>query len=74
VVPGDRPIIQGGFEERPAGQKDIMPARKEDIPSTLERSEDAKRAGIVGRSKMSKHELVRELKRHSDRESARARS
>lgn len=36
--------------------------------------EDAKRAGIEGRSNMSKDELVRELKRHSDRESAKARS
>ena len=36
--------------------------------------EDAKRAGIAGRSRMSKAELVGELQRHSDRESARARS
>ena len=35
--------------------------------------EDAKRAGIGGRSKMSKDELIRALERHSDRETARAR-
>ena len=36
--------------------------------------EDAKRAGIEGRSKMSKQELARALQRHSDRATARARS
>ena len=36
--------------------------------------EDAKQAGIEGRSKMSKDDLVDELRKHSDRESARARS
>jgi len=36
--------------------------------------EDAKRAGIDGRSKMSKAELARALQRHNDRETARARS
>jgi cation transport regulator ChaB len=35
--------------------------------------EDAKRAGISGRSRMTKDELVKQLKRHSDRETARAR-
>ncbi len=35
--------------------------------------EDATRAGIGGRSKMSKDELIRALERHSDRETARAR-
>jgi cation transport regulator ChaB len=35
--------------------------------------EDAKRAGIGRRSKMSKDELIRALERHSDRETARAR-
>jgi cation transport regulator ChaB len=35
--------------------------------------EDAKRAGIEGRSKMSKHELADALRKHNDRETARAR-
>jgi cation transport regulator ChaB len=35
--------------------------------------EDAKRAGIEGRSNMSKHELAEALRKHSDRETARAR-
>jgi cation transport regulator ChaB len=35
--------------------------------------EDAKRAGIDGRSKMSKDELADALRRHNDRETARAR-
>ena len=36
--------------------------------------EDAKRAGIEGRSKMSKEELAKALQKHSERETARARS
>jgi cation transport regulator ChaB len=35
--------------------------------------EDAKKAGIEGRSKMSKNELAEALRKHSDRETARAR-
>jgi hypothetical protein len=35
--------------------------------------EDAREAGIDGRSKMNKEELADALKRHSDRETARAR-
>ncbi len=35
--------------------------------------EDAKQAGIEGRSKMSKEELADALRKHSDRESAKAR-
>jgi cation transport regulator ChaB len=35
--------------------------------------EDAKRAGIEGRSTMSKGELAEALRKHSDRETARAR-
>ena len=42
--------------------------------SKSELYEDAKRAGIEGRSTMSKDELVGALQRHSDRETARARS
>jgi cation transport regulator ChaB len=36
--------------------------------------EDAREAGIEGRSKMSKDELADALRKHSDRETARARS
>jgi cation transport regulator ChaB len=36
--------------------------------------EDAKRAGIEGRSKMSKRELAQALAKHNDRETAKARS
>ena len=36
--------------------------------------EEAKRAGISGRSKMDKRELARALQRYNDRETARARS
>jgi cation transport regulator ChaB len=41
--------------------------------SKRELYEDAKEAGISGRSRMTKGELVEQLKRHSDRETARAR-
>ncbi|HEX2125893.1 MAG TPA: ChaB family protein [Thermoleophilaceae bacterium] len=41
--------------------------------SKRELYEDAKRAGISGRSRMTKGELVEQLRRHSDRETARAR-
>lgn len=36
--------------------------------------DDARRAGIDGRSRMNKRELARALQRHNDRETARARS
>ena len=35
---------------------------------------DAERAGITGRSRMTKDELAEALQRHNDRETARARS
>jgi cation transport regulator ChaB len=41
--------------------------------SKRELYEDAKRAGIEGRSEMTKEELVEALERHSRRETARAR-
>jgi cation transport regulator ChaB len=42
--------------------------------SKQELYDDARRAGIEGRSRMSKPELARALKRYNDRETARARS
>jgi hypothetical protein len=41
--------------------------------SKAELLEDAKRAGIEGRSRMTKHELVEALGKHYERETARAR-
>jgi hypothetical protein len=41
--------------------------------SKRELYEDAKRAGIEGRSEMTKQELVEALERHSQRETAKAR-
>jgi cation transport regulator ChaB len=35
--------------------------------------EDARKAGVEGRSNMTKHELAEALRKHSDRETARAR-
>ena len=42
--------------------------------SKSELYEDAKRAGIEGRSDMNKDELAKALQKHSERETARARS
>jgi cation transport regulator ChaB len=42
--------------------------------SKQELYEDARKAGVEGRSRMTKDELARALKRHYDRETARARS
>jgi cation transport regulator ChaB len=42
--------------------------------SKQELYEDAKRAGIEGRSRMSKQQLARALQKHSTRDTARARS
>lgn len=61
-----------------------MPADKERLPGTLERSAakvrraypqtaGAREADIEGRSSMTKAELVDALKKHHDRETAKAR-
>jgi cation transport regulator ChaB len=42
--------------------------------SKAELLDDARRAGIRGRSRMTKAELADELRRHNDRETAKARS
>jgi cation transport regulator ChaB len=42
--------------------------------SKSELYDDAKRAGIEGRSRMSKEELAKALQKHSERETAKARS
>ena len=70
--PSDPQSAQGGraARDRPKETYGGVDANK----SKEELYEDAKRAGVEGRSNMSKHELARALQKHSDRESARARS
>jgi len=70
--PSDEQAARGGrfARERPAETHGGVNARK----SKGELYEDAKRAGIEGRSKMTKEELVDALERHSRRETAKARS
>jgi hypothetical protein len=56
-----------------------MPTTKEELPSTIARSSEkvqrtyAEALDIEERSKMSKEELVEALRKHYDRETARAR-
>jgi|SRR5215211_8705117 len=70
--PSDPQSAQGGraARDRPKETYGGVDANK----SKDELYEDAKRAGIEGRSDMTKDELARALQKHSDRESARARS
>jgi cation transport regulator ChaB len=59
-----------GARDRPVATAGGVDASK----SKSELLKDARRAGIEGRSKMDKAELVDALRRHNDRETARARS
>ena len=69
--PSDDQAAKGGAEARRGGQTaGGIDANK----SKQELYEDAKRAGIDGRSEMDKRELVEALRKHSDRETRRARS
>jgi cation transport regulator ChaB len=69
--PSDPQSAQGGkaARERPKESYGGVDANK----SKAELYEDAKEAGVEGRSEMSKDELAKALQKHSDRESARAR-
>ena len=70
--PSDPQSAQGGrsARDRPKETYGGVDANK----SKGELYEDAKRAGIEGRSDMNKDELADALRKHSDRETARARS
>jgi cation transport regulator ChaB len=70
--PSDPQAAQGGkaARDRPKETYGGVDANK----SKSELYEDAKRAGIEGRSDMNKAELAKALQKHSDRETARARS
>ena len=70
--PSDPQSAQGGraARERPKETFGGVDASK---PKS-ELYEEAKRAGIEGRSRMDKQELARALQKHSERETARARS
>jgi cation transport regulator ChaB len=69
--PSDPQAARGGAAARRGGGKTYggVDASK----PKQELYEDAKRAGISGRSNMTKDELAEALRKHSDRESARAR-
>jgi len=69
--PSDPQAAKGGkaARDRPAKTYGGIDASK----PKAELYEDAKRAGIEGRSKMSKEELAEALQRHSRRETAKAR-
>lgn len=68
--PSDRQAAKGGAAARRGGRTaGGIDANK----SKHELYEDAKAAGIEGRSRMSKEELVKALGRHSRRATARAR-
>jgi cation transport regulator ChaB len=70
--PSDPQAAKGGRAARDGASKTYggVDASK----SKSELYEDAKRAGIEGRSKMSKDELAKALQKHNDRETAKARS
>jgi cation transport regulator ChaB len=70
--PSDEQAARSGREarDRPVATAGGVDASK----SKSELLKDARRAGIEGRSKMDKAELVDALRRHNDRETARARA
>lgn len=70
--PSDAQAARGGraARDRPTRTRGGINANK----SKAALYEDAKRAGIEGRSRMSKHELVEALERHSARATAKARA
>ncbi|MBI5105484.1 MAG: ChaB family protein [Solirubrobacterales bacterium] len=70
--PSDAQAARGGrfARQRPAETAGGVNAGK----TKKELLEDAREAGIEGRSKMDKGELVEALRKHNDRETARARS
>ena len=69
--PSDPQAAQGGTRARKAPKESFggVDASK----PKAELYEQARQAGIEGRSKMDKRELARELQKHNDRETARAR-
>jgi cation transport regulator ChaB len=70
--PSDPQAARGGKAARRGGGKSyggVDAGKPKD-----ELYEDAKRAGIDGRSRMSKDELADALRKHNDRETARARA
>jgi cation transport regulator ChaB len=69
--PSDPQAAQGGrrARERPKESYGGVDASK----PKAELYEQAREAGIEGRSKMDKHELAKALQRHNDRETDRAR-
>jgi cation transport regulator ChaB len=68
--PSDEQAAKGGRAARRGGSTaGGINANK----SKRELYEDAREAGVEGRSRMSKDELVKALQKHSDRESAKAR-
>jgi len=70
--PSDRQAAKRGEAAR-NGSSDTYGGIDASKPKS-ELYEDAKRAGIEGRSKMSKEELAKALQKHSERETAKARS
>src|SRR3954467_13343609 len=69
--PSDPQAEQGGAQarDRPRRSYGGVDANK----TKAELLEDARQAGVPGRSKMNKDELADALRRHNDRETARAR-
>ena len=71
-------------EKGPSDPRSENPRARENVGETFggvdlnkpkhELYEDAKEAGIAGRSRMNKRELARALEAHNDRETAKARS